>query len=91
MKKVLLTVAVLGTIFLSGCEKDESLEPSEKALLKADKGILCRGCGDWDIVQPEGTALGTTTYDGATDTVSAPGLRHQPVIPARPVNPGNHK
>ncbi len=72
MKKVLLTVAVLGTIFLSGCEKDEALVPAEKTLLKADKGILCRGCGDWDIVEPESTAMRTATYDGATDTVAAP-------------------
>ncbi|SKB91757.1 hypothetical protein [Daejeonella lutea] len=79
MKKVLLTVAVLGTIFFTGCEKDEALVPAEKTLLKADKGILCRGCGDWDIVDPEATSLRTATYDGATDTVAAPAKPGKPV------------
>lgn len=73
MKKVLLSIAILGTIFLSGCEKDEALVPAEKTLLKADKGILCRGCGQWDIV--DGTSsdpLNTVSYDGETDTLSVP-------------------
>ena len=74
MKKVLLTIAILGTIFLSGCEKDEALVPAEKTLLKADKGILCRGCGQWDIVDGATTdALRTVSYDGETDTLSAAG------------------
>jgi len=74
MKKVLLTIAILGTIFLSGCEKDEALVPAEKTLLKADKGILCRGCGQWDIVDGGTTdALRTVSYDGETDTLSAAG------------------
>lgn len=75
MKRVLLTVAVLGTILLSGCEKEEVVAPSEKVLLKADKGILCRGCGDWDIIDPEGgdgSAQRTATYDAAPDSVAAP-------------------
>lgn len=88
MKKVLLTVAVLGTIFLSGCEKDEVLVPSEKTLLKADKGILCRGCGDWDIKGADTSSFSTATYDGAPDTVAAP---PRPTPPAPPVNPGRKK
>lgn len=73
MKKVLLTIAILGTIFLSACEKDESLVPAEQTLLKADKGILCRGCGQWDIASTgSSAALNTVTYDGETDTLAAP-------------------
>lgn len=64
MKKVLLTIAILGTIFLSSCEKDDTLVPAENSLIKADKGVLCRGCGQWDIATT-GTkaALNTVTYD----------------------------
>ncbi|WP_411273806.1 hypothetical protein [Daejeonella sp.] len=73
MKKVLLTIAILGTIFLSSCDKDDTLVPAEKSLLKADKGVLCRGCGQWDIATT-GTkaALNTVTYDGETDTLTTP-------------------
>lgn len=60
MKKFLLTAAVLGTVLFSACEKDEQIVPTEKTLIKADKGILCRGCGDWDIIQPESTIESTT-------------------------------
>jgi hypothetical protein len=74
MKKVLLTIAILGTIFLSGCEKDEALIPAEKTLLKADKGILCRGCGQWDIDGESTDALRTVSFDGETDTLSASGI-----------------
>jgi len=66
MKKVLLTIAVLGTILLSACQKDEVLVPAEKATVNADKGIACRGCADWDINKSgkQGTAaVGTVTYD----------------------------
>jgi hypothetical protein len=52
MKKLLLVAAVLGTVLLSACEKDELVVPSEKLLIKAEKGADCRGCGDWDIVAP---------------------------------------
>ena len=65
MKRVLLTIAVLGTIFLSACEKEETLVPAEETVLKSDKGISCRGCADWDLTN-------TATYDGETDTVSTP-------------------
>ncbi|MBC7757423.1 MAG: hypothetical protein H7069_01095 [Phormidesmis sp. FL-bin-119] len=72
MKKVFLTIAVLGTIFLSACEKDETLAPAEKVQLKADKGILCRGCADWDIAKTGTSAASrTVTYDGETDTVAS--------------------
>ncbi|MDP3469776.1 MAG: hypothetical protein Q8S11_15655 [Daejeonella sp.] len=53
MKKLLLTVAVLGTVLLSACEKDELAVPSEKSLIKTEKGVACRGCGDWDITEPQ--------------------------------------
>jgi hypothetical protein len=71
MKKVLLTIAVLGTILLSACEKDETLAPAETAKIKADKGILCRGCADWDLSKTgNATTFSTVTYDGETDTVA---------------------
>lgn len=57
MKKALLTIAVLGTILFSGCEKDEVVAPAQKIVIKADKAVACRGCGDWDVA-------GTATYDG---------------------------
>jgi hypothetical protein len=60
MKRLLLTAAVFGTVLFSSCEKDEQIAPAEKTLIKADKGILCRGCGDWDIIQPESTTETTT-------------------------------
>ncbi len=71
MKKLLLTVTVLGTVLLSACQKEELAVPVEKSLIKADKGILCRGCGDWDIIQPE-TSTGTTTLrvTSSVDTTS---------------------
>jgi hypothetical protein len=55
MKKLFLGVAVVATVLLSACEKDELAVPSEKSLIKTEKGIKCRGCGDWDIVQPLST------------------------------------
>jgi len=52
MKKLLLAAVVLGTVLFSACEKDELVVPAEKSLIKSDKGVGCRGCGDWDIVEP---------------------------------------
>jgi len=52
MKKLLFKVAVLVTVLFSACEKDELVVPSEKSLIKSEKGVGCRGCGDWDIVVP---------------------------------------
>lgn len=60
MKRLLFTVAVLGTALFSACEKDAQIAPVEKTLIKADKGILCRGCGDWDIIQPDASTETTT-------------------------------
>ena len=69
MKKVLLAVAVLVTMFLTACEKDNSLQP-EGTLLKADKGLMdCRGCGDWDIVAPEESSA---LRSAVADTLAAP-------------------
>jgi len=74
MKRLLLTVAVLGTALFSACEKDAQIAPAEKTLIKADKGILCRGCGDWDIIQPdastETTTLKVTSTVDSTSTKS---------------------
>lgn len=76
MKKVLLTIAILGTIIFSGCEKDDTLVPAETTLLKADKGVSCRGCGQWDIAGTGNSrALITVTYDGETDTLAPAAIR----------------
>jgi hypothetical protein len=71
MKRLLLTAVVLGTALFSSCEKDAQLAPAEKTLIKSDKGILCRGCGDWDIVEP-GVSTQTTTLKvtGTVDSTS---------------------
>jgi hypothetical protein len=52
MKKLLFSISVLGSVFFSSCEKNELLIPEDQ-LIKSDKAILCRGCGDWDIILPE--------------------------------------
>ncbi len=76
MKRLLLTAAVFGTVLFSSCEKDEQITPAEKTLIKADKGILCRGCGDWDIIQPdastETTTLRVTSSVDSTSTAPKP-------------------
>jgi hypothetical protein len=55
MKKVLLTLAVIGTLFLTACEKDEIATPdaNESALSAKDKALEC-SCGgaSWDITDP---------------------------------------
>ncbi len=45
MKKVVLTIAVLGSIFLAGCEKDEALAPSKKYCLKPKKIWIAADAG----------------------------------------------
>ncbi|HEY1008690.1 MAG: hypothetical protein ACO1NS_14590 [Daejeonella sp.] len=72
MKKVLLTLAVSGTIFLSGCEKNETIAPEEKTSLKADDLKMCGGCGQWDIVEPDPEASTMrVTSSTTTDSTSA--------------------
>lgn len=76
MKRLLLTVAVLGTVLFSACEKDAQIAPAEKTLIKADKGILCRGCGDWDIIQPDASTETTTLrVTGTVDSTSTKPIR----------------
>lgn len=79
MKRVLLTLTVLGSLFLGACEKEELTAPVDKALIKADKGILCRGCAQWDLVEP-GAESGTTTYRsaGSADTTVNPAKSVKP-------------
>lgn len=78
MKKVLLTLAVIGTICLSACEKDQLTTP-EKQTLKADKGILCRDCGGgWDITATETATATTLRVAVPTDTIPS-------AAPAKPV------
>ncbi|HEY1060159.1 MAG TPA: hypothetical protein VGE44_00660 [Daejeonella sp.] len=76
MKRLLLTAAVLGTALFTACEKDAQIAPAEKTLIKADKGILCRGCGDWDIIQPDASTETTTLRVTSTvDTTSTKPIR----------------
>ncbi len=81
MKRVLLTLAVFGTIFLNGCEKDAALVPVEKTSIKANDVIMCGGCGQWDIVDPdpdaEGSSLRSAT-SAETDTAAAPAKAPKP-------------
>ena len=68
MKKLLMSLSVLGCLLFASCEKDEKLIPS-KQVIQADKGIMCRGCGDWDI-----TGVSTVSSDSkisSTDTLSS--------------------
>lgn len=81
MKKGLLSLAVLGTLVLSACEKQEFV-PAEQAKIQADKTIMCRGCADWDIVKPEPEASSSRVAAQSTDTTAAP---------AKPVKPGKGK
>jgi hypothetical protein len=76
MKRLLFTVAVLGTALFSACEKEAQIVPAEKTLIKADKGILCRGCGDWDIIQPDvSTETTTLKVTSTVDSTSAKPVR----------------
>ena len=56
MKRILLSLALIGTLFLTACEKDEIATPQtgdltgvkEKAL-----GVECScGGGSWDVTNP---------------------------------------
>ncbi len=79
MKRVLLTLAVFGTIFLNGCEKDAALVPVEKTSIKADDIIMCGGCGQWDIVDPDPEAEGSSLRSAPTnDTTAAPAKAPKP-------------
>jgi hypothetical protein len=50
MKKVLLTLAIVGGISLASCEKDNLNSPNTDTKIQAEKGIQCRGCGgSWDF------------------------------------------
>ncbi|MFA5244182.1 MAG: hypothetical protein WC380_02690 [Pedobacter sp.] len=51
MKRLLFIITILGSVFFTSCEKNE-LPALENQSIKSDKGILCKGCGDWDIVTP---------------------------------------
>jgi len=76
-----LTAAVFGTVLFSSCEKDEQITPAEKTLIKADKGILCRGCGDWDIIQPDASTETTTLR--VTSSVDSTSTAPKPVRPRK--------
>jgi len=64
MKRLLLIIALLGSVFFVSCEKNE-LPVLENQLIKPDRGILCRGCGDWDIITP---ASESSKFRGGVNT-----------------------
>lgn len=67
MKKLLLSLSVAGCLLFVSCEKNEELIPS-KQVIQADKGIMCRGCGDWDIIGTQSTDAGTSSTDTLSNT-----------------------
>ena len=71
MKRVLFTLTILGSLLLGSCEKEQLTAPADENLIKADKGILCRGCGQWDFTDP-GIDSGATANRSimTTDTVA---------------------
>jgi len=89
MKRILSILSVLVIILLNSCEKDQTIAPSEKTLIKSEKGLLCRGCGDWDLsgdgISTETTNT-TTGSDNGTDTAFVNSKRSKDEIPVVPAN-----
>ena len=70
MRRALPTLAILATVLLNGCEKDQSILLNEKTLIKSEKGLLCRGCGQSDLSEdPSATPQAATFRIVATDTI----------------------
>jgi hypothetical protein len=70
MKRTLPALAILITILLNGCEKDQSILLNEKTLIKSEKGLLCRGCGQSDLSEdPSATPQAETFRIVTTDTI----------------------
>ncbi|SDL81356.1 hypothetical protein SAMN05421813_102230 [Daejeonella rubra] len=87
MQRILCILSFLVIILLNGCEKDQSIVPNEKTLIKSEKGLLCRGCGDWDLSDPTSTTEATTTNKQAgTDTAFVNSKRFRRDIPVIPTN-----
>jgi len=89
MQKLLTILAVLSILSLNGCKKEQTIAPNDKSLIKSDKGILCRGCGSWDLTGSDVSIESTTTDSSpGTDTAFVNSKRFKdgaPVIPATPV------
>jgi hypothetical protein len=82
MKKVLLPLALIGTLFLTACDKDELASPelNNEVLSVKEKALEC-SCGgaSWDITDPDAQASVlssqsiTADYDGTdSETISKP-------------------
>lgn len=74
MKRKLLTLAIIGVLFSTACEKDEGLTPGNglQKTNSPDK-ILCRDCGGsgWDFDgSGEGEGTNGFRYSPTTDTLS---------------------
>ncbi len=67
MKKLLMSLSVLGCLLFASCEKDEKLIPS-KQVIQADKGIMCRGCGDWEITSNQSIDSKISSADTLSNT-----------------------
>lgn len=75
MKRLLFIITILGSVFFTSCEKNE-LPVLENQLIKSEKGILCKGCGEWDIVTP--TSMPSRFRGANPDTIR---VIPQPLIP----------
>ena len=75
-------MALIGTLFLTACDKDELASPelNNEVLSVKEKALECScGGGSWDITDPDtqGTVLSsqsiTADYDGTdSETISKP-------------------
>jgi len=82
MKRVLLTLTVLGSLLLGSCEKEALVTPGDSTLIKADKGInsICRGCAQWDLEESQAQSEAATYRSAApVDTVATPAKVVKPV------------
>ena len=54
MKRILLSLALIGTLFLTACEKDEIATPQTNDLTGVKEKTLDCSCGggSWDVTNP---------------------------------------
>jgi len=88
MQKLITILAVLSILSLNGCKKDQTIAPNDKSLIKSEKGLLCRGCGSWDLSGSDVSIESTTTDSSpGTDTAFVNSKRFKdgaPVLPSKP-------
>lgn len=88
MQKLLTILAVLSILALNGCKKDQTIAPNDKSLIKSEKGLLCRGCGSWDLSGSD-VSIESTITDSTpgTDTAFVNSKRFKDGAPVLPTNP----